>query len=312
MKKDSRIFVAGHNGLVGEAIKRTLIKNGYNNLILKDREDLDLTDQRAVQEFFEREKPEYVFLAAAKVGGIVANNSYPYDFIYENLMIESNVINYSHQNSVKKLLFLGSTCVYPKYSPQPMKEEHLLTSELEETNKPYAIAKIAGLEMCDSLYRQFGDNFISLMPTNLYGLNDNFDLETSHVLPAIMEKVHLAKKLNQDSVTLWGDGSPIREFLFVDDLAEACLFVMEEVDRNQVVSFMNVGSKFSISIKELAEMVKGIFNYKGDIIFDTSKPNGTPIKTTDYSVLKSLGWEAKTDLYSGISKIYEVRYKENR
>ena len=302
MKKNAKIYVAGHRGMVGSAIVRELEKQGYKNIIVRTHKELDLCRQVEVEEFFAQEKPEYVFLAAAKVGGIMANSESPADFMYENMIIEMNVLNAAWKNNVKKLLFLGSSCIYPKLAPQPMKEEYLLTSTLEPTNEAYALAKIAGLKYCEYLCKQYGANFISVMPPNLYGINDNYNKENSHVLPAFIRRFHEAKIANAPSVTCWGDGSPRREFLFVDDLADACLFLMENYNDNQ---FINVGSGTDITIKELAELVAEIVGYKGEIIWDTSKPNGTPKKMVDVSKIKSLGWNYKTELKDGIKLTYK-------
>ncbi len=364
MNKKSKIYIAGHRGMVGSAIVRKLKAEGYTNLILRTHQELDLIDQRAVRDFFAKEKPEYVFLAAAKVGGILANNTYRAQFIYENLQIQNNVIHFSHVNGVKKLLFLGSSCIYPKFAPQPMKEEYLLTGELEPTNEPYAIAKIAGIKMCEAYRAQYGCHFISVMPTNLYGPNDNFDLETSHVLPALIRKFHLGKCLENNDwdalradldkrpiegingnaseeeilhilekygifreksavssrqfakgkenmptancqlptvVTLWGTGSPRREFLHVDDLADACLFLMQNYDDSQ---FVNIGVGKDIPIKELAMLIKAIVGFQGGILWDSSKPDGTPRKLLDVSRLNALGWKARIGLREGIEKTY--------
>ena len=351
MGKSAKIYVAGHRGMVGSAIVRKLEAEGYKNLILKTSKELDLRNQQQVKDFFEAEKPEYVFLAAAKVGGIVANNTYRAEFIYDNLMIESNIIHHSYLNNVKKLLFLGSSCIYPKLAPQPLTENYLLTGELESTNEPYAIAKIAGIKMCDAYRDQYGCNFISAMPTNLYGPNDNYNLETSHVLPALIRKMVLGKALESNdwetlqkdlnkrpiegvngyadkkdilsvlakygisskekttSVTLWGTGEPLREFLHVDDLAEACLFLMNKFDKP---GFINVGSGIDLSIKELAEIIKTEVGFSGHLVWDTSKPNGTPRKLMDVSKLKGLGWINAIPLKKGISKVvkdYEHRLK---
>ncbi len=349
MKKNSKIYVAGHRGMVGSAIVRRLKAEGYTNLILRTRQELDLLDQAAVRQFFEQEKPEYVFLAAAKVGGILANNTYRAQFIYENLQIQNNVIHFAYLNGVKKLLFLGSSCIYPKFAPQPMKEEHLLTGSLEPTNEPYAIAKIAGIKMCEAYWDQYGCRFISAMPTNLYGPNDNFDLETSHVLPALIRKMHLGKCLAQNNwrnlradlnkrpiegvdgqgtehqilsilekygiryqkttengkqvvVTLWGTGTPRREFLHVDDLADACVFLMEQYNEKQ---FVNVGVGKDLAIKELAEMIQEIVGFQGTIVWDTQKPDGTPRKLLDVSRLDQLGWRARISLREGIQRTYQ-------
>jgi GDP-L-fucose synthase len=302
MNKDSKIYVAGHRGLVGSAILRKLQADGYTNLVYRTSQELDLRDKNQVDRFFEEEKPEYVFLAAAKVGGIVANNEYPADFIRDNLMIQTNVIDAAYRNGVKKLLFLGSTCIYPKFAPQPLKEEYLLTGELEPTNEPYAIAKIAGIKMCQSYNRQYGTKYISVMPTNLYGPNDNFDLHTSHVLPALIRKFHEAKENNAPYVEIWGTGTPRREFLYSDDLADACVFLMNNYEGNEIV---NVGVGEDISIKELAEKIKSIVGYEGEIIFDTTKPDGTPRKLVDVSKINALGWKASISLDEGLQKAYQ-------
>lgn len=302
MNKDSKIYVAGHRGLVGSAIVRNLEAKGYNNIIKKTHSELDLTNQEAVRRFFEEERPEYVFLAAAKVGGINANNIYPADFIYENLQIQNNVIKAAHDFKVTKLLFLGSTCIYPKLAPQPIKEEYLLTGLLEETNEAYAIAKIAGLEMCKFFKRQYGDNFISCMPTNLYGPNDNFDLKNSHVLPALIRKFHEAKVNNSDKVEVWGTGTPLREFLYVDDMADACVFLMENYDGEQHV---NIGTGEEISIRELAETIKEVVGFNGELVFNTAMPDGTPRKLTTVEKLNGLGWRHKVSLNQGVKMAYE-------
>ena len=302
MDKQSKIYIAGHNGLVGSAILRNLQQNGYSNLIYRISKELDLTDYNQTLEFFQTEKPEYVFLAAAKVGGILANRDYPADFIYQNLRIELNVIEASRQIGVKKLLFLGSSCIYPKLAPQPIKEEYLLDGKLEETNEPYAIAKIAGIKLCQAYNKQYGTQYISAMPTNLYGIKDNFDLNTSHVLPAIIRKMHDAKVQNIDTVTLWGTGTPRREFLFVDDLAEASVFLMQNYTDNQ---WINVGTGEDISIQELANTVKQVVGYQGQIVWDTTKPDGTPRKLLDVSKINTLGWKAKTNLVEGIQQTYQ-------
>ena len=302
MNKDSKIFVAGHQGLVGSALIRALEHAGYHNLIVRTRDEIDLLDQTAVQSFFETEKPEYIFLAAAKVGGIMANKTYPADFIRDNLAIELNVIDAAHKNNVKKLLFLGSSCIYPKLAAQPISESELLTGSLEETNRAYAVAKIAGIVMCQSYNTQYGTDFISVMPTNLYGPNDNFDLETSHVLPALLRKFHEAKKASAPSITLWGTGSAKREFLHVDDLADACLFLMNSYDGNDSV---NIGTGEDLSIKELAERIQGIIGYQGNIMWDTSKPDGTPRKLLNVSKLHTLGWRHKISLEEGLRTMYE-------
>lgn len=343
MNKNSKIYIAGHRGLVGSAILKNLESKGYKNLIYKTHSELDLIDQKAVAEFFEIEKPEYVILAAAKVGGIVANNIYRADFIYENLQIQNNIIHQSYLNGVKKLLFLGSTCIYPKNAPQPMKEEYLLTSPLEYTNEPYAIAKIAGIKMCESYNLQYGTNFISVMPTNLYGINDNFDLEKSHVLPALLRKIYLAKLLSENridevlknlnlnniedaekyllkfgvsknQVEIWGSGNPRREFLYSEDMADACVFLLENInfensfDKNNKEirnTHINLGTGSDISIRDLAELIKKIVGFNGDFVYNISKPDGTMIKLTDSSKLHDLGWKHKVDLEEGIRKVFE-------
>lgn len=302
MKKDSRIYVAGHRGLVGSAILRKLEEQGYTNLVYKTSKELDLRDPRLVEEFFQAEKIEYVFLAAAKVGGIVANNQYPADFIRDNLMIQTNVIDSAYRSGVEKLLFLGSTCIYPKLAPQPLKEEYLLTGELEPTNEPYALAKIAGIKMCESYNRQYGTKYISAMPTNLYGENDNFDLHTSHVLPALIRKFHEAKENNADFVEVWGTGTPLREFLYSDDLADACVYLMNNYEGNEIV---NIGVGEDLSIKELAEKVKATVGFTGELRFDTSKPDGTPRKLVDVTRINALGWKATTSLDEGLKKAYD-------
>lgn len=302
MNKNSKIYIAGHRGLVGSAILRQLQKQGYTNLTYCTSKELDLRKRRKVESFFKKEKPEYVFLAAAKVGGIVANSEYPADFIRDNLLIQTNVIDAAYSNGVKKLLFLGSTCIYPKLAPQPIKEEYLLTGPLEPTNEAYAIAKIAGIKMCQAYNKQYGTNFISVMPTNLYGPEDNFDLQNSHVLPALIRKFHDAKKHNEPSVEVWGSGTPLREFLYSDDLADACLFLMNTYNESEIV---NIGVGKEISIRQLAEKVKDVVGYKGAIIFDTSKPDGTPRKLTDVSKLYALGWRASTSMDEGLQKTYE-------
>ena len=377
MHQNSKIYVAGHRGLVGSAIVKSLLERGYRNIVTRTHDQLDLTDQYAVASFFEEEKPEYVILAAAKVGGIVANNTYRAEFIYENLQIQNNVIHQSYLCGVKKLLFLGSTCIYPKNAPQPMKEEYLLTSELEYTNEPYAIAKIAGIKMCESYNLQYGTNFISVMPTNLYGPNDNFDLEKSHVLPALIRKIHLGKALenndwetirkdldknpiegisgkadqeaiitilskygvssniqhptskidsNKVSIEIWGSGKPRREFLWSEDMADACVFLMENIDVKDLINneqpatgekekathFLNIGIGADISIKELAFMIRKIIGYNGELCFDTSKPDGTMVKLTDPGKLRALGWRHKTELAEGIRRMYGWYTEETR
>ena len=298
----SKIYIAGHRGLVGSAIVRALKKQGYNNFILRTHSELDLLDQKSATDFFKKEKPEYVFLAAAKVGGIMANRTYPADFIYQNLQIQNNIIHHSYLNGVKKLLFLGSSCIYPKLCSQPIKEEYLLTGELEPTNEPYAIAKIAGIKMCPAYNKQYGTDFISVMPTNLYGSGDNFDLENSHVLPALIRKFHEAKINNQNEIVVWGTGAPKREFLHVDDLADACIFLMNNYDNSEII---NIGTDEDISIKELAEMIKEITGFTGEINWDASKPNGTPRKLLDVSKLHNLGWKHQINLPDGILSVYE-------
>ncbi|MEJ7560407.1 MAG: GDP-L-fucose synthase [Pedobacter sp.] len=300
MDKKAKIYVAGHNGMVGSAIVRKLKNEGYTNIITRSSKEVDLRNQAAVAEFFQTEKPDYVFLAAAKVGGILANNIYRGDFLYENLMIQNNVIHSAYQNEVTKLMFLGSSCIYPKLAPQPLKEDYLLTGELEPTNEPYAIAKIAGIKLCDAYRAQFGCNFISVMPTNLYGPNDNYDLNNSHVLPALIRKVITAKKKGASNVTIWGTGTPKREFLYVDDLADACFYLMETYDEAGLV---NVGVGTDVSILELAQMVAKTVGYEGEILTDTSKPDGTPRKLMDVSKLTAQGWKAKVSLEEGIAKV---------
>ena len=343
MNKSSKIYVAGHRGLVGSAIVKNLVEKGFTNIVTRTHKEVDLTNQEATANFFEKEQPEYVFLAAAKVGGIVANNTYRADFIYENLMIQNNVIHQSYKHNVKKLLFLGSTCIYPKNAPQPLKEDSLLTDELEYTNEPYAIAKIAGIKMCESYNLQYGTNFISVMPTNLYGPNDNFDLEKSHVLPALIRKIHLAKLLSEgrndeviqnlnvstidqaksylkgfgvgeNSVEIWGSGKPKREFLWSEDMADACVHIMEKVDFNETIkgiegdiknTHINIGTGKEISIKELAELIQEKIGYQGALKFNTDKPDGTMRKVTDVSKLNRLGWKHSVELNDGIDMMYE-------
>jgi len=339
MTKNSKIYIAGHRGLVGSAIVKNLESKGYTNLVYRTHKELDLLDSSAVAEFFQVEKPEYVILAAAKVGGIVANNTYRADFIYENLQIQNNVIHQSYLNKVEKLLFLGSTCIYPKNAPQPMREDSLLTSELEYTNEPYAIAKIAGIKMCESYNIQYGTNFISVMPTNLYGPNDNFDLETSHVLPALLRKMHEAKQSNTPKVEIWGSGKPRREFLYSEDMADACVFILESRDFKDTYegeakathptknigcaplgapttpqeirnTHINIGTGVDISIRELAETIKKIVGYQGELYFNDTKPDGTMVKLTDPSKLHSLGWKHTVNLEEGIKTVYEWYLKE--
>ncbi len=301
MNKAAKIYIAGHRGMVGSAISRKLMAEGFTNIITRTSKELDLRNQQAVANFFAEEKPDYVFLAAAKVGGIVANNTYRAEFIYDNLMMESNIIHHSYLNGVKKLLFLGSSCIYPKMAPQPLKEEYLLSGYLEETNQPYAIAKIAGIELCDGYRAQFGCNFISAMPTNLYGPNDNYDLKNSHVLPAMLRKFIMAKRNNEPTVTIWGTGTPKREFLHVDDLAEACIYLMQEYNEKGLV---NIGTGVDVTILELAQLVQEITEYQGEIVLDTTKPDGTPRKLMDVSKMTSAGWKAKIDLRAGIEMVY--------
>lgn len=305
MEKGDKIFVAGHRGLVGSGIVRKLKSEGYNNLVLRTSSELDLRRQNDVEDFFKTERPDYVVLAAAKVGGIVANNTYRADFIYENLMIESNVIHQSYVNKVKKLLFLGSSCIYPKLAPQPLKEESLLSGFLEETNEPYAIAKIAGIKLCESYRQQYGCDFISAMPTNLYGANDNYDLKNSHVIPALIRKMHEAKTSGSKTVEVWGTGTPLREFLHVDDLSDAALFLLNNYSG---LSFVNVGVGHDLSIKDLALLIKEIVGFTGEIVFDTTKPDGTPRKLMDISRLNNMGWKPKIDLRSGLKRVYEQEF----
>lgn len=308
MEKQAKIYVAGHRGMVGSAIYRRLQEEGYTNIVVRTSKELDLRDQQAVKEFFETEKPEYVFLAAAKVGGIMANNIYRADFLYENLAIQNNVFHFSHENQVKKLMFLGSSCIYPKMAPQPLKEDYLLTGTLEPTNEPYAIAKIAGIKMAESYRLQYNDNYISVMPTNLYGINDNYHPENSHVLPALIRKFHEAKINNNPTVNVWGSGKPLREFMFADDLADACVFLMENYNDLQ---FVNIGVGEDVSIRDLAELIKEVVGYQGQLEFDSTKPDGTPRKLMDVSKLNALGWKAKTKLKDGIKLAYEDFLKNN-
>lgn len=303
MHIQSKIYVAGHNGMVGSAIIRKLRTEGFENIITRSSKELDLRNQPAVADFFATEKPEYVFLAAAKVGGILANNIYRADFLYENLMIQNNVIHSAYKNKVTKLMFLGSSCIYRKLAPQPLKEEYLLTGELEHTNEPYAIAKIAGIKLCDAYRAQYGCNYISVMPTNLYGPNDNYDLNNSHVLPALIRKVITAKRNQDESVTVWGSGTPKREFLYVDDLADACFYLIKNYDEPGLV---NVGVGEDVSILDLARLVVKIVGFDGQILTDTTKPDGTPRKLMDVSKLQAKGWKAKISLEEGIAKVYQV------
>ncbi len=302
MEKEAKIYIAGHRGMVGSAIHRKLVKEGFTNFITRTSKELDLRNQQQVTDFFAMEKPDYVFLAAAKVGGIVANNTYRAEFLYDNLQIQNNVIHNSYLCGVKKLLFMGSSCIYPKLAPQPLKEEYLLTGLLEDTNEPYALAKIAGIKMCDAYRAQYGCNYISVMPTNLYGYNDNYHPQNSHVLPALIRRFHEAKLSNVASVTIWGTGSPMREFLFADDLAEACYYLMQHYNEPNLI---NIGTGEDLSIKELALLIKKVTGYKGDIDFDASKPDGTPRKLMDVSKLHSKGWKHTIELEQGINLAYQ-------
>lgn len=308
MNKTDKIYIAGHRGMVGSAIARRLEADGFTNIITRTSKELDLRNQQQVTDFFAVEQPDYVFLAAAKVGGIVANNTYRAEFIYDNLMMESNIIHQSYVNGVKKLLFLGSSCIYPKLAPQPLKEEYLLSGYLEETNQPYAIAKIAGIELCDGYRAQYGCNFISAMPTNLYGPNDNYDLEKSHVLPAMLRKFIIAKRNNEPTVTIWGSGTPKREFLHVNDLADACMYLMQHYNEKGLV---NIGTGSDTTILELARLVKSITGFEGEIVLDASKPDGTPRKLMDVGKMTAAGWSAKISLQQGIEQVYnEIKNKE--
>ena len=317
MQSNDKIFIAGHNGLVGSAITRRLESKGFKNLLTMSHSELDLTNQALVLSFFKREQPDFVFLAAAKVGGIHANSIYPADFIYDNMMIQANIIHAAYQYKVKKLLFLGSTCIYPKLADQPIKEDALLTGRLESTNEPYAIAKISGIKLCESYNRQYGTDFRSVMPTNLYGINDNFHPENSHVIPALLRRIHEAKINNSTEVTIWGDGKAMREFLFVDDMAEASIFVLElsketyDKHVDPMMSHINIGTSSDISILELAETIQTVVGFKGFLKFDPSKPNGSPRKLVDTSKLKSMGWSYKTDLKQGLRKTYQWYLKNN-
>ena len=305
MEEKDKIYIAGHRGMVGSAIHRRLRTEGFENFVFRTSDELDLRDQQAVADFFAKEKPVYVFLAAAKVGGILANNTYRAEFLYDNLMIQSNVIENSYRHGAKKLLFLGSSCIYPKLAPQPLKEDYLLTGLLEHTNEPYAIAKIAGIKMCDAYRSQYGCNFISVMPTNLYGPNDNYDLNNSHVLPALLRKFHEAKINEESQVTVWGSGTPRREFLHADDMADACVFLMKNYSEKGLI---NIGVGEDLSIKELAEMIKDIVGYQGKIVFDSSKPDGTPRKLMDVTKLSSFGWKASIALKDGITQVYKEKF----
>ncbi|WP_143315775.1 GDP-L-fucose synthase [Clostridium sp. HBUAS56017] len=302
MNKDSKIYVAGHRGLVGSAIVRGLETKGFTNIVVRTHAELDLKDSTKVEDFFKSEKPEYVFLAAAKVGGILANSNYPADFIYENLQIQNNVIGMAHKYKVKKLMFLGSSCIYPKMCPQPIKEEYLLSGYLEETNEAYALAKISGLKMCQFFNKQYGTNYISVMPTNLYGPYDNFHPQNSHVMPALIRRFHEAKESNDKEVVVWGSGTPLREFLYSEDMADACIYLMETYEGND---FFNIGTGKEITIKGLAEMIKEIVGYEGKLVFDSSKPDGTPRKLLDVSKLEEVGWKYKVELRDGIEKAYK-------
>ena len=301
MNKNDKIYIAGHTGMVGSAILQALIAGGFTNFVYRTSKELDLRNQAAVEQFFSEEKPQYVFMAAAKVGGIVANNTYRADFLYDNLMIVSNIIHAAHKNGVTKLLFLGSSCIYPKMAAQPIKEEYLLTGELEKTNEPYAIAKIAGIKLCETYRDQYGANFISVMPTNLYGKNDNYHPQNSHVLPALIRRFHEAKQQNLPEVVIWGSGNPMREFLFADDLADACLFLMEHYNEKEII---NIGCGTDITIKELAALIKEITGFTGNLIFDTTKPDGTPRKLLDVTKINTLGWHYRTKLKDGIQLAY--------
>ncbi len=310
MERKSKIYVAGHNGMVGSAIVKTLNNNNYNNLIIKTKEQLDLTQQHKVDEFFKKEKPEYVFLAAAKVGGIYANDNFRAEFLYQNLFIQNNVIHAAYKNNIKKLLFLGSACIYPRLSKQPIKEKYLLTGELEKTNEPYAIAKIAGVKLCENYYYQYGCNFISVMPNNLYGPNDNFNLKTSHVIPALIRKIHDGKISNKKTVEIWGSGKALREFLFVNDLAEACIFTMNNINADKLysklkISHINIGSGEELSIRNLANLIKEEIDYDGELIYNLNEYDGTPRKLLDSSLINRLGWTSKIKLKEGIKKTYQ-------
>lgn len=306
---DAKIYVAGHKGMVGSAIVRALEKQGYTNILKRTSTQLDLREQLSVDAFFAKERPEYVFLAAAKVGGIQVNKDFPADFLFQNMAIQNNVIEASRINKVKKLMFLGSSCIYPKNSPQPIKEEYLLTGELEKTNDAYAIAKIAGIKMCEAYNSQYGCNYISVMPSNLYGLNDNYDLESSHVLPALIHKVYEAKRNNSQEVTIWGSGNPKREFLYADDLAQACIYLMKNYNGNEII---NIGSGSDLSIRELAETIASTLNYNGELVFDASKPDGTARKLLDVSKINAMGWKSSTTLKEGIALAYLDFLKNNK
>ena len=317
MKKDEKIYVAGHTGMVGSALIKRLKDEGYNNLVFYSHKDLDLINQQDVSDFFHKEKPEYVFLAAGRVGGINANNKLRGQFIYENLMIQNNIIHASHESRVTKLMFLGSACIYPRNANQPIKEEYLLTDALEPTNEPYAIAKIAGIKLCESYYKQYGDNYISVMPNNLYGPNDNYDLKSSHVLPALLRKFHEAKIQNTEFVEIWGSGSPKREFLHVDDFADACVYLMNNLDTKKLygqnISHLNIGSGEEVSIKELALMIKNIVGYQGELQFNSDYPDGMPRKLLDVTRMSAMGWKSKINLGDGLSSVYEqyLKFSDN-
>ncbi|HBG49421.1 MAG TPA: GDP-fucose synthetase [Cyanobacteria bacterium UBA9971] len=302
---DKKIFIAGHKGLVGSALVRQLQKKGYKNFILKTREELDLMNSEQVFRFFEEEKPDWVFLAAAKVGGIYANNTYPVDFLLDNLKIQNNIIEASYKNNVEKLLFLGSSCIYPKLAPQPLKEEYLLTSALEPTNEPYALAKITGIKLCSAFNKQYGTNYISAMPCNLYGINDNYHAENAHVIPMLLRRFHEAKEKNLEKVTVWGTGTPMREFMCSDDLAEACVYLMENKNAKEIGEFINIGAGIDVTIRELAELIKETVGFEGKLEFDTTKPDGTPKKLLDVSRLNALGWKSKISLKEGLKISYE-------
>ncbi|MEI8390800.1 MAG: GDP-L-fucose synthase [bacterium] len=302
---DKKIFIAGHKGLVGSALIRQLQKKGYKNFILKTREELDLMQTEKVFKFFEEEKPDWVFLAAAKVGGIYANNAYPVDFLLDNLKIQNNIIEAAYKNNVKKLLFLGSSCIYPKLAPQPIKEEYLLTSALEPTNEPYALAKITGIKLCSAFNKQYGTNYISAMPCNLYGINDNYHTENAHVIPMLLRRFHEAKEKNLQKVTVWGTGTPMREFMCSDDLAEACVYLMENKNAEEIGEFINIGTGTDVTIRELAELIKETVGFEGELEFDTTKPDGTPKKLLDVSRLNALGWQTKISFKQGLKLSYE-------
>lgn len=305
MTKNKKIFIAGHKGMVGSAIHRQLLKLGYTNIITADRNELELTDTEQVFKFFEKEKPEWIILAAAKVGGIYANNTYPVDFLLDNLKIQNNIIEASYKNNVEKLLFLGSSCIYPKFAPQPLKEEYLLTSSLEPTNEPYALAKITGIKLCNAYNKQYGTNYISVMPCNLYGIGDNYHAENAHVIPMLIRRFYNAKQNNDSKVTVWGTGTPMREFMFSEDLAEACVWLIENKNAEEIGEFINIGTGTDVTIKELAELIKETVGFEGELEFDTSKPDGTPKKLLDVTRINKLGWSAKTKLKDGLKLAYQ-------